>query len=266
MHNCEKIQDLMLDYFDGKLDADQIKALNRHLETCAQCRDLFEGMEALMNAEKSLPRDTPPDLHEQIMGAVHWDMRLERLRTRSRRRAWIAAACACLVLFGAGTLSLLRIGGMKSDSSANGTASDAAAPESNEFIMQDEAYNDTDGAGVPQDNGDAGADGDAVPEDDQKSETVEDAAEKQTLDAVVSALQPADGYARIVLCDVQDPAALEEASGVQIVEIEGYEALVLGKDVFDTLLAREILSGTEDYKPDLQLDLHGTQVLVILRR
>ena len=68
------------------------------------------------------------------------------------------------------------------------------------------------------------------------------------------------------MCDVQDPAALEEASGVQIVEIEGYEALVLGKDVFDTLLAREILSGTEDYKPDLQLDLYGTQVLVILRR
>lgn len=269
MQGCEKIQDWMLAYFDGTLDAEQARALNLHLETCAQCRSLFEGMEALMEAEKTLPKDTPTGLHEQIMCAVRWDARLARLRARSRRHAWIAAACACLILLGAGSLSLLRMGAAKSDGSENGMAyyADTAAPESNESVTQDSAFDNgnsnadgTDGSDPEEDGGmipsDAGGDG----WDEMKSEQKD--LPEATLDAILTSLQIEAADVNTLVCDAQDLAALEAASGVQAVEVEGYQTLLLDAETFDALLAQGLFSNADSYYPDRG---HAAQVLVISR-
>lgn len=270
MQECEKMQDRMLAYFDGKLDADQTRALKRHLETCAQCRSLFEGMEALMKAEKALPKDTPAGLHEQIMAAVRWDARLTRLRTRSRRKAWVAAACACLVLVGAGTLSLLRMGAgaTKSacDENGSGYASDMAAPESVESASQDSvfegAYDDADmpDGSAPEEDEDTDASNNVGASGDEMKSEPENLPD-ETLDAILASLQIEAAEVDPAVCTAQDLAALEAASGVQALEAEGYQTLLLDAQTFDAMLAQGLLSAAGESRPD---GGSAARVLVIL--
>lgn len=267
MGECERIQDRMLDYFDGKLDADQVRAMKRHLESCEACRTLFEDMEALLQAEKTLPNEIPADLHEQIMGAVRWDARLARLRARARRRAWVAAACACLILFGAGTVSVLRLGAAESqDNASEMITSDSAAPEFNQSATQDtesdspDSGEESNGA-TPQEDGDM----ESATQDDADGTKSEMELFEQDLDAIVTAFEADTEYACIVLCDTPDLGDLKAVCGEPAVQVEGFSVFVLEADIFETLLAQEMLLDIQYYETDGQSYEEGAQVLVVLR-
>ena len=96
---------------DGELPHEQADDVERHVEGCAECRDVVTGLESLRRAAARLPREIEPPSH--VEPAIRAE--LERLRPSGTRRmagsgGWqrrytpligMAAAILCII---AGTL------------------------------------------------------------------------------------------------------------------------------------------------------------------
>jgi hypothetical protein len=95
--NCSESQDLLQRRLDGE-PIDERAALNEHLHSCAECRQLHAVAGRL---EDGLRLFAPPmprrDLSATIVGAVLADRR-ERTRTTRRRWLSVAAVAAGLLL------------------------------------------------------------------------------------------------------------------------------------------------------------------------
>lgn len=107
MTDCEKYQLLIIDAIDSALDEDETCMLDKHLEQCSVCRDLFDDMKLLVKEERSLDDPIPEDLHEYLISAVNWRRKLDRMRKRTRRSGFAAAAVAVLILAGAGLAGII---------------------------------------------------------------------------------------------------------------------------------------------------------------
>jgi anti-sigma factor RsiW len=66
--NCELAQTTIHGYFDGELDAVRSAEFERHLEHCAECQAVLEGIESLRNQikESDLYEHASPELHDRI--------------------------------------------------------------------------------------------------------------------------------------------------------------------------------------------------------
>jgi anti-sigma factor RsiW len=66
--NCELAQTTIHGYFDGELDAVRSAEFERHLEHCAECQSVLEGIESLHTQlqHSDLYEQASPELHDRI--------------------------------------------------------------------------------------------------------------------------------------------------------------------------------------------------------
>jgi hypothetical protein len=86
------------DYVDNVLPAGERAAVDAHLTTCRECRELVAGLRSVVNAVSQLaPPEPPRDAWTRIERTI-------RSRSAARRAswAWLAAAAALLLATGAG--------------------------------------------------------------------------------------------------------------------------------------------------------------------
>jgi anti-sigma factor (TIGR02949 family) len=100
--DCKDAARLVEPYLDGELDRDEARALEAHVDGCAECRDALEALGKLRHAVRSeAPRYTAPDaLRERIRQASL--PQAPEMRRPRRVPAWWRLAAACLVAFVAG--------------------------------------------------------------------------------------------------------------------------------------------------------------------
>ena len=66
--NCELAQTTIHGYFDGELDAVRSAEFERHLEHCAECQAVLEGIESLHTQlqQSDLYEHASPELRDRI--------------------------------------------------------------------------------------------------------------------------------------------------------------------------------------------------------
>jgi anti-sigma factor RsiW len=109
--NCELAQSTIHGYFDGELDAVRSAEFERHLEHCAECQAVLEGIESLRTQikEGDLYEHASPQLHDRIRKQLARESENNRVRSESSWRKWFlvptfgslaaAAALIAIVLF-----------------------------------------------------------------------------------------------------------------------------------------------------------------------
>ena len=98
MKECEYYQELISRLLDEDLTADEDAALKSHLESCAECRRMFEAFSAVSRLAGET-EEPPEALSENIMAGI----RRAEIKKKNRRLRPMLAAAACLavVLLGA---------------------------------------------------------------------------------------------------------------------------------------------------------------------
>lgn len=118
---CDRVAELLPDWLEGER-AGELVELEKHLDTCPECRTLVEDLQRIVLAAKSLPvREPESDLWPAISGRISTDAAgpaaPERAATvlsmeagRSRLRRWRAplAAAAAVLIVATGSLLVLR--------------------------------------------------------------------------------------------------------------------------------------------------------------
>ncbi len=119
---CRNARRNISEYVDGTLDARRAAALERHLETCAPCREILEDFRAVSEAASRLDAPEPGDhvwrtirrrLETEVGGTVAAPAKMPRRRAfdwglPAMRLA--GAAVLALVLIGAGVVIGIRSG------------------------------------------------------------------------------------------------------------------------------------------------------------
>ncbi len=95
MADCDEVKGLLSDYLDQRPGLDRA-AVEAHLARCPRCAEFLEDLKAISRAFKLLPLFEPPE--------GLWKRAVDRARTRTRRKKWLArlalpaAAAAVFVL------------------------------------------------------------------------------------------------------------------------------------------------------------------------
>lgn len=116
--DCRIAKNLLEAYLDGELDRAEARALEAHVDACADCRVELDRLDALRRAlrDGSLRHAAPAALRERIAVAARGagvDAAAVQAgssaapRARLRARApWLNLAAACVLAFAAGAVSL----------------------------------------------------------------------------------------------------------------------------------------------------------------
>jgi anti-sigma factor RsiW len=113
---CEDVSNVLVDFVDGRLDPDAERAVERHLDSCANCRALVVDLRTIRAAAFMLDRHEP--------GAEVWASLQQKLAAEPAPRGrvlalpvpraswtvWMAAAAAIVLATLVGVLPLLRRG------------------------------------------------------------------------------------------------------------------------------------------------------------
>jgi anti-sigma factor RsiW len=115
------------DYVDDALPVTEREAVEAHVSTCAECRDLVAGLRSVVAAASTLNPVEPP---RRAWTRIERELRSRRPGTRTARWPWFAAAAA-LVLATFGGLRLAGVWQTRPTSSptAIAPAADAEAVE-----------------------------------------------------------------------------------------------------------------------------------------
>jgi anti-sigma factor (TIGR02949 family) len=99
--DCKEAARLIEPYLDGELDRDEARALEAHVDGCAECRGQLEALGRLRHAVRTeAPHFAAPDsLRERLRAA---SMPAAEPRRPRRVPAWWRLAAACFVAFVAG--------------------------------------------------------------------------------------------------------------------------------------------------------------------
>jgi anti-sigma factor (TIGR02949 family) len=100
--DCKDAARLLEPYLDGELDRDEARALEAHVDGCAECRDALEALGRLRHAVRNeAPHYTAPEsLRERIR--LTSQAEVSALRRPRGVPAWWRFAAACLFAFVAG--------------------------------------------------------------------------------------------------------------------------------------------------------------------
>ncbi|NLW74311.1 MAG: hypothetical protein GX057_05380 [Clostridiales bacterium] len=82
---CEVVSGLIIEYIDGELDKEAAELVERHIETCTDCRKLYRDFKVVCRATAEAAYPVPGELHTRVMTAVRADKKA-RLRTRLMKR------------------------------------------------------------------------------------------------------------------------------------------------------------------------------------
>ncbi len=100
--DCKRVMELMTQFINEQLDAEDVQAFLDHIDSCPECREELEVSYSLMTAMKQLDEDTDlsdnyiEDLNNKIENCYLDE--LKRKRSCARRRAVLAVVVVLLVL------------------------------------------------------------------------------------------------------------------------------------------------------------------------
>jgi Putative zinc-finger len=144
MNTCREIQPKLSSYIDGHGTAEERRALDAHLETCAGCRGVLRDLERLRAAARQLGPIAPPDhVWLEVAGQVRLDDPAARhgggaSAPRAALRQWIGLAAA-LVLVTIGAYFFLRVSPPASAPS-NVPARDAVQAIADDLMLANQHY------------------------------------------------------------------------------------------------------------------------------
>ena len=133
--NCEQMNELLSAWLDGELSENEQRQMQAHLEQCAQCRALFEQLQALHTSFSDLEElPAPEGFAQRVMECVEKETKpkVVPLFKRPQVRSFAAlAACAVLFVgFGRVVWNGKAEEGAAAPEAANFAADYAPAPES----------------------------------------------------------------------------------------------------------------------------------------
>jgi anti-sigma factor (TIGR02949 family) len=68
---CQELVEVITDYLEGTLDAEDRQRFEEHLAGCPGCRSYLDQMRATIRLTGALKSDPiPPDLREQLLGVL----------------------------------------------------------------------------------------------------------------------------------------------------------------------------------------------------
>lgn len=98
MKDCEYYQELISRLLDADLTAEEEAALRSHLDSCEECRLVYEAFSGIGGMIVESLEEPPETLHENIMAEIR---RAEiKKKNRRLRPVLTAAACLAVVLIG----------------------------------------------------------------------------------------------------------------------------------------------------------------------
>jgi len=101
MDNCEKYRELISAGIDGELTLNEQAELDRHLESCAECRRLHDLFSAVYAEPDRFDREPPAELTASVMETID-GKKSARAPVKHAARRWIAAGiavAACVAVF-----------------------------------------------------------------------------------------------------------------------------------------------------------------------
>ena len=112
---CTDLSNVLVDFIDGRLDPDQERDVERHLDTCANCRALVVDLRTIRAAAFMLDRHEPgaevwASLQQRIAAepAPRSRGRVLAMPSRANWGVWLAAAAAIILATAISVLPLLR--------------------------------------------------------------------------------------------------------------------------------------------------------------
>lgn len=116
---CIECRGQLDEYAEGRLSAAAARAVERHLESCSECREELDGLRLALSAMRSLEPVEPP---EWLLGAISDAVDRVKPRARAWRWSWqqagAAALAACVLV---GFVVVLRPGVVRQVPSVAGT-------------------------------------------------------------------------------------------------------------------------------------------------
>ena len=100
--DCKRAMELMTQFINESLDAEDVQAFLDHIDSCPECREELEVTYSLMTAMKQLDEDT--DLSDNYIEELNQKIEtcyldeLKRKRSCTRRRILLAVVVILLVL------------------------------------------------------------------------------------------------------------------------------------------------------------------------
>jgi len=100
--DCKRVMELMTQFINEQLDAEDVQAFLDHIDSCPECREELEVNYSLMTAMKQLDEDA--DLSDNYIEELNQKIEtcyldeLKRKRSCTRRRILLAVVVILLVL------------------------------------------------------------------------------------------------------------------------------------------------------------------------
>lgn len=114
MANCDNVSNALVDFIDGRLDPEAERAVERHLDTCANCRALVVDLRTIRAAAFMLDRHEPgPEVWTSLQQRVAAEPvprgRVLAMPTTDASWAiWLGAAAAIILATVIGILPLMQ--------------------------------------------------------------------------------------------------------------------------------------------------------------
>lgn len=97
--DCNKVKINLPEYIDRKLDKTTSDLVNKHLETCASCRELHAELKSFLQFTDSFPEPEPPKgMKEEFMQMA--ELEIEPKGRTIRIPVWTKVAAMVLIVFG----------------------------------------------------------------------------------------------------------------------------------------------------------------------
>ncbi len=100
--DCKRVMELMTQFINDQLDAEDVQAFLDHIDSCPECREELEVNYSLMTAMKQLDEDT--DLSDNYIEELNHKIEtcyldeLKRKRSCTRRRIVLGVVIVLLIL------------------------------------------------------------------------------------------------------------------------------------------------------------------------
>jgi anti-sigma factor RsiW len=67
---CQEVVELVTEYFDGALTADEAEVFEQHLNFCEGCEWYVDQMRTTVSTVGHIPvEEVPPEMHDRLMAA-----------------------------------------------------------------------------------------------------------------------------------------------------------------------------------------------------
>ena len=153
--DCTRYSESIHDLIDGTVGPIRRAELERHLDSCRDCRALVADLEAIRDAASSLdPIELPPRVWLQLAGRLRQEGRVTATPVPTspiaRRAAWLAIAAALILAIGTSLVMLLprlrpgaaapATGATNGPAQVDGTADSTVQDVETEFRMAEQHY------------------------------------------------------------------------------------------------------------------------------